>query len=142
MADSSRFDFCPKCGALSRDGVCQSCGYVNQDIIKEMEAARAQATVQQPYAHSVNTAPMQSPTGQAPVTQGQPMAQQPYAQAPNAQQPNMQAPMYQSGYGAVPPANTRDMHLRFRPHSPLRRREARRLPYAYWQESYWLRWLR
>ena len=92
MADSSRFDFCPKCGALSRDGVCQSCGYVNQDIIKEMEAARAQATVQQPYAHPVNTAPMQSPTGQAPVTQGQPMAQQPYAQAPNVQPPVVQQP--------------------------------------------------
>ena len=87
MADSSRFDFCPKCGALSRDGVCQSCGYVNQDIIKEMEA-----TVQQPYAHPVNTAPMQSPTGQAPVTQGQPMAQQPYAQAPNVQPPVVQQP--------------------------------------------------
>ena len=101
MADSSRFDFCPKCGALSRDGVCQSCGYVNQDIIKEMEAARAQATVQQ--------TPVQSPAGQvqtenqpavqmqtnaqqanvqASVAQGQPEAAQPsVAQAPVAQQP-------------------------------------------------------
>ena len=24
---TERFDFCPKCGALTRDGVCQSCGY-------------------------------------------------------------------------------------------------------------------
>ena len=101
MADSSRFDFCPKCGALSRDGVCQSCGYVNQDIIKEMEAVRAQATVQQ--------TPVQSPAGQvqtenqpavqmqtnaqqanvqASVAQGQPEAAQPsVAQAPVAQQP-------------------------------------------------------
>lgn len=27
MPDVSKFDFCPKCGALSRDGQCQSCGY-------------------------------------------------------------------------------------------------------------------
>ena len=24
---TERFNFCPKCGALTRDGVCQSCGY-------------------------------------------------------------------------------------------------------------------
>ena len=29
MADTSRFDFCEKCGALSRDGMCQSCGHVD-----------------------------------------------------------------------------------------------------------------
>ena len=29
MEENSRFDFCPKCGALAKDGVCQSCGYQN-----------------------------------------------------------------------------------------------------------------
>lgn len=27
MSDTGRFEFCPKCGALTRDGQCQSCGY-------------------------------------------------------------------------------------------------------------------
>ncbi len=35
----SRFDFCPRCGAVSRDGKCQSCGYVNEKVRREMEAA-------------------------------------------------------------------------------------------------------
>ena len=91
MADSSRFDFCPKCGALSRDGVCQSCGYVNQDIIKEMEAARAQATVQQ--------TPVQSPAGQV-QTENQPAVQM----QPNAQQANVQASVAQGQPEAAQPS--------------------------------------
>lgn len=42
MADSGRFDFCPKCGALARDGVCQSCGYQIPEIVKETEAQQQQ----------------------------------------------------------------------------------------------------
>lgn len=33
MSSLSKFDFCPKCGALARDGVCQSCGYVNPQSV-------------------------------------------------------------------------------------------------------------
>lgn len=32
VGENSRFGFCPKCGALARDGVCQSCGYRNPVI--------------------------------------------------------------------------------------------------------------
>ncbi len=38
MADSSRFDFCEKCGALSRDGQCQSCGYKDPRYIPPVSA--------------------------------------------------------------------------------------------------------
>ena len=31
MEENSRFDFCPKCGAVSKDGVCQSCGTQTQE---------------------------------------------------------------------------------------------------------------
>lgn len=31
MADNSRFNFCPKCGAISREGICTSCGYQNAE---------------------------------------------------------------------------------------------------------------
>ena len=137
MADSSRFDFCPKCGALSRDGVCQSCGYVNQDIIKEMEAARAQATVQQ--------TPVQSPAGQvqtenqpavqmqtnaqqanvqASESQGQPEAAQPSvaqtqsdAQAPNVQQP-------------IPPAYMQQPYARPVNTAPMQAQPMAQQPYA------------
>lgn len=39
MADSSRFDFCDKCGALSRDGVCQSCGYKDPNYVPPVRKA-------------------------------------------------------------------------------------------------------
>lgn len=29
MSETGNFDFCPKCGALAKDGICQSCGYQN-----------------------------------------------------------------------------------------------------------------
>lgn len=53
MADTSRFDFCPLCGALARDGVCQSCGHVNQEIVREIEEAR-KAAVQQANGQPLN----------------------------------------------------------------------------------------
>lgn len=40
MGETSRYDFCPKCGALARDGVCQSCGYHNPAV--PMQAAQPQ----------------------------------------------------------------------------------------------------
>ena len=150
MADSSRFDFCPKCGALSRDGVCQSCGYVNQDIIKEMEAARAQATVQQ--------TPVQSPAGQvqtenqpavqmqtnaqqanvqASVAQGQPEAAQPsVAQAPVAQQPTPPVAQTQSDAQApnvqqpTPPAYMQQPYARPVNTAPMQAQPMAQQPYA------------
>lgn len=38
----SRFDFCPKCGALARDGVCQSCGHVNQESVPKKSQEQPQ----------------------------------------------------------------------------------------------------
>ena len=150
MADSSRFDFCPKCGALSRDGVCQSCGYVNQDIIKEMEAARAQATVQQ--------TPVQCPAGQvqtenqpavqmqtnaqqanvqASVAQGQPEAAQPsVAQAPVAQQPTPPVAQTQSDAQApnvqqpTPPAYMQQPYARPVNTAPMQAQPMAQQPYA------------
>ena len=100
MADESRFDFCPLCGALARDGVCQSCGHRDQKVIDEIEKKRqAQATAQPVY----NQVPY---ANQQPVYVQQPMQnmQQPvYNQVPYVnQQPvygqqhmqNMQQPMY------------------------------------------------
>lgn len=41
MDNSSKFDFCPRCGALARDGVCQSGGFQRQN---------QQYQYQQPYS--------------------------------------------------------------------------------------------
>ena len=30
MSEKRDFDFCPRCGALMQNGMCQSCGYGNQ----------------------------------------------------------------------------------------------------------------
>lgn len=91
MADSSRFDFCPICGALARDGVCQSCGHTDEKVVKEIEEAKQkqamQQPMQQPYAGQVpngyNQQPMQQPyMGQQQNGYGQPYAnQQNYAPA-------------------------------------------------------------
>ena len=35
MEENSRFDFCPKCGAVSKDGICQSCGYQNTNAVSQ-----------------------------------------------------------------------------------------------------------
>lgn len=43
MSSLSKFDFCPKCGALARDGVCQSCGYVNPESVPKQPKQSAQA---------------------------------------------------------------------------------------------------
>lgn len=76
MADSSRFDFCPLCGALARDGVCQSCGHVNQEIVKEMEAAgkaAAQPGVQvQPGVQQVPSSVQQVQPAYVQPVYGQP----------------------------------------------------------------------
>lgn len=123
MADSSRFDFCPLCGALARDGVCQSCGHVNQEIVKEMEAARKAAVP--PGGQQVQSGGQQVPPGvqqvQSGVQQIPPSGQQvPYAytqmppgvqQVPPAyrQQPVYGQPFYpqqppQPGYIPAVPA--------------------------------------
>ncbi|MBQ7360674.1 MAG: hypothetical protein IJW63_11355 [Lachnospiraceae bacterium] len=42
MSSLSKFDFCPKCGALARDGVCQSCGYVNPASVPKQPVQQPQ----------------------------------------------------------------------------------------------------
>ncbi|MBO5167365.1 MAG: hypothetical protein J6B90_12310 [Lachnospiraceae bacterium] len=110
MADTSRFDFCPLCGALARDGVCQSCGHRDEKVVKEMEAQRM--PLQQPYTGQVQNGytqpPMQQPyAGQVQNGYTQPPMQQPYAgQVQNSynQQPMQQPYMgqVQSGYNQQP----------------------------------------
>ncbi len=46
MADSSKFDFCSKCGALARDGVCQSCGYQLPGFTNQNQDTNVQDTSQ------------------------------------------------------------------------------------------------
>lgn len=70
MGDTSRFDFCPKCGALARDGVCTSCGYENPEIIRQLAEAKEQdipaaQPLEQPwpgqYPAYIPAAPAQQP---------------------------------------------------------------------------------
>ncbi|HKM33130.1 MAG TPA: hypothetical protein VJY54_00075 [Lachnospiraceae bacterium] len=63
MADSSKFDFCPKCGALARDGVCQSCGYQSPGVTS--------TATQNHDLNTQNPGQQQNTTGQNPYTQGQ-----------------------------------------------------------------------
>lgn len=74
MGENSRFDFCSKCGALAKDGVCQSCGYQNPEIIQLLAAENAQPTAEniQPTADQ----PVQEQVAaEQPVSQTQPEAQ-------------------------------------------------------------------
>lgn len=41
----AQYDFCPRCGALARDGVCSSCGYQNSETVQEKPAADKRGTV-------------------------------------------------------------------------------------------------
>lgn len=53
MADSSRFDFCVKCGALSRDGQCQSCGYKDPNFVPVTPiSSEAQQQYDKQYQHN------------------------------------------------------------------------------------------
>ncbi len=100
MADESRFDFCPLCGALARDGVCQSCGHKDQKVMDEIEAKRQATAAGQPVYNQAPYANQQPVYGQQPM---QNMQQPVYNQASYAnqqpvygQQPmqNMQQPVY------------------------------------------------
>lgn len=86
MADNSRFDFCPKCGALARDGVCQSCGYQDPEIVKAVEEQKQREQMQntqhmQNYQQMQNNQHMQN-----------------YQQMPNQGYQQMPNPGYQQGY--------------------------------------------
>lgn len=74
MEENSRFDFCPKCGAVSKDGICQSCGYQNTNAAGQAGA--------QPYMPGAGYPPQgqvqygagqggPSQTGQVPYGVGQ-----------------------------------------------------------------------
>ncbi len=42
MSEQGQFDLCPKCGAVARDGICQSCGYEIPGIQDAMEQETTQ----------------------------------------------------------------------------------------------------
>ena len=90
MAENSRFDFCPKCGALARDGVCTSCGYQNPEIPVTGQAQMPQGVPVTDQMQMPQGAPgmdqMQMP--QDAPGMGQIQYRQPY---PGSYQPYMQA---------------------------------------------------
>ncbi|MDD6810260.1 MAG: hypothetical protein PUD93_00075 [Lachnospiraceae bacterium] len=49
MSEQGQFDLCPKCGAIARDGVCQSCGYEIPGVKEalEQQASEKQTSEQQ-----------------------------------------------------------------------------------------------
>lgn len=89
MADSSRFDFCEKCGALSRDGQCQSCGYKDPKYVPPTPAVSNDIQQQYNQQYQYN----------------QQFAQQYNIQSQYTQQYNQQAnPQYGQQYASyVPP---------------------------------------
>ena len=53
MSEQGQFDLCPKCGAVARDGICQSCGYEIPGIQDAME----QTTIEQTITEQTITEP-------------------------------------------------------------------------------------
>ncbi len=107
MEGNSRFDFCPKCGALARDGVCTSCGYQNPDItvnkqqtdgeeqyVQEQQAVLNGMQSQQEATGMVQPQMQQEASGMAPPQMQQSVGgmAQPQMQQPSAGmvQPQMQ----------------------------------------------------
>lgn len=74
MSETSNFDFCPKCGALAKDGICQSCGYQNPDAALPSGGQEASGSREQPE---------QNPDINGSMQQGRPDMQAPYGQSPN-----------------------------------------------------------
>lgn len=72
MAENSRFDFCPKCGALARDGVCTSCGYQNPDItVNKQQTEGEEQSMQELQPDKETMSQQEIPvTGQAQMLQG------------------------------------------------------------------------
>lgn len=88
MEENSRFDFCPRCGAVSKDGICQSCGYQNTNT--------AGQTGTLPYAQpKPQYRPTQHP--QSPYQQAQ-YQQSQYQQSPYQQAQYQQAQYQQTQY--------------------------------------------
>lgn len=62
MGENSRFDFCPKCGALAKDGICQSCGYQNQEVLKFLQAEGNQPATDAGQSVTENSRPAEENT--------------------------------------------------------------------------------
>lgn len=54
MNQSKKFDFCPKCGALTRDGVCQSCGYHLKNSVSKSDADKEAHTYSSGQVYRAN----------------------------------------------------------------------------------------
>lgn len=52
MSNPGQFDFCPKCGAVARDGVCQSCGYTIPGV--KIDAPQKSEAVLCPTENTIN----------------------------------------------------------------------------------------
>lgn len=120
MGENSRFDFCPKCGALAKDGICQSCGYQNQEIIQLLQADAAQpmpeqsmpelptagqSTVEQPaaaYAEEPVTEQSAEVSAEVSTEEHQPVETQPIGQdQPAAQSAGQEQQIYGQFSGQI-----------------------------------------
>ena len=54
MDQSGKFDFCPKCGALARDGVCQSCGYHLKNSVPKNDMKQGSYTYSSEQVYQAN----------------------------------------------------------------------------------------
>lgn len=101
MEENSRFDFCPKCGAVSKDGICQSCGYQNTNAVSQ---AGAQPYVQAaPQYQQAQYQQMQYGAGSGyPQQQGQAQYQQAQYGAGSGYPPQPGQMQYGAGSGYPP----------------------------------------
>lgn len=124
MKETGKYDFCPKCGALTKDGVCQSCGFrmpeaADAEQTSGTELGNAEANITQSEAGEVQQAsgavqiqPYQGGrySGQPPYnSQSQYSSQPQYSGQPqySSQQPYGGQPQYnsQQQYGGQPQYN-------------------------------------
>ena len=108
MEENSRFDFCPKCGAVSKDGICQSCGYQNTNAVSQagaqpyVQAAPQyqQTQYQQTQYGAGNGYPQQQGQAQYGADSGYPQPGQVQYGAGNGYPQQGQAQYQQTQYGA------------------------------------------
>ena len=104
MEGNSRFDFCPKCGALARDGVCTSCGYQNPEVTgnkQQTDGEEQYAQEQQAVLNGMH--PQQEAGGMAPPQMQQEASGMVPPQSQQASAGMVQPQMQQTAGGMVPP---------------------------------------
>ncbi len=105
MEENNRFDFCPKCGALAKDGVCQSCGYRNPEyagfVAEPAQSAPAQPEASAQTAQEQPEMPVQSAPAQpeAPAQTAQEQPKTPVQSAPAQPEASAQTAPVQPAQG-------------------------------------------